>query len=348
MSIQIQMYDTNTLLGVFREMEPASTYFRDLTTTSVVTFDDEYVDFEKVSESRKLAPLIVPMAQGRPIYKDASSVTRMKPAYLKPKDPVSPGRTIKRRPGENLFAPNATSPAQRYNTIIADIMRAHREAIDRREEWMVARGVIDGKVELSGPDYPTRMVDYQRDPSHTVTLSTTFWDDSTTYPIMDDIQEWIDRVRRAKFGGPVSRITVGAEVLGVMLKNESVLAQLDMFRRGSNANLNTGLRSGEYVEYIGNIGPNIELWVNSDYYDTPDGNVETFLDPKTVVLSGPNVNVVRCFGAILDDKAGFNAMPVFPKMWANEDPAVTYVMSQSAPLPVVVNPNNTLSAKVLA
>jgi len=348
MAIQVQMYDTATLLGLFREMEPASTYFRDLTSNSVVTFEDEYIDFEKVSESRKIAPLIVPTAQGRPIYSEASTVTRFKPAYLKPKDPVSPGRVIKRRPGESLFSPNTLSPIQRYNAIIGDIMRAHREAIERREEWMVARAVIDGQVTLSGPDYPTRVVDYQRDANHTVTLSGTFWDNATTYPIMDDIQTWIDRVRRADFGGPVNRLTVGDEVLGVMLKNEGVLAQLDTQRRGTNADLNTGLRSGDYVEYIGRLGPNLELWVNSDFYETPAGAVEKFLDPKEIVLTGPNINVVRAFGAILDDKAGFNAMPAFPKMWSSDDPSVTYVMTQSAPLPVVVNPNNSLKAKVLA
>lgn len=348
MTIQVQLYDTATLLGLFREMEPASTYWRDLTSNSVVTFEDEYIDFEKVSEGRKIAPLIVPTAQGRPIYSEASSVTRFKPAYVKPKDAVSPGRVIKRRPGESLFAPNTQTPIQRYNAIIGDIMRAHREAIERREEWMVARAVIDGKVTLSGPDYPTRVVDYQRDATHTVTLSGTFWDSSTTYDIMGDIQTWIDRVRRAKFGGPVNRLTVGDEVLGVMLKNEGVLKQLDTQMRGTNADLNTGLRSGEYVEYIGRLGPNLELWVNSDFYELPDGSTEKFLDPKTVCLTGPNVNVVRAFGAILDEEAGFNAMPVFPKMWRNPDPAATYVMSQSAPLPVVVNPNNSLSAKVLA
>lgn len=346
MSIQIQMYDTSTLLGLYREMEPPSAYFRDLTSNSVVTFEDEYIDFEKVSENRKLAPLVVPTVQGRPVYSEASSVTRVKPAYVKPKDPVSPGRTIKKRPGENMFMDGQMSPLARYNAIIGDIMRVHRESIDRREEWMCARAVIDGKLTLEGPDYPTRVVDYGRNADQTVVLSGSFWSDSA-HDILGDIQTWIDRVRRAKFGGPVSRLTVGSEVAGPLLRNESVRAQLDLNTRGTNADLNTGLRDGGYVEYVGKLGPNLELWINSDFYETPEGEAVPFLDPKDVVLTGPNVNTVRAFGAILDDKAGFRAMPVFPKMWANDDPAVTYVMSQSAPLPVVVNPNNTLKATVL-
>lgn len=348
MAITVQMYDTSTLLGLYREVEAPSAYWRDLCFNTVVTFEEEYVDFEKIREGRKLAPLVVPTVQGRAVYSEASSVTRIKPAYVKPKDAVSPGRVIKRRPGENLFAPNQMSPQARYNAIIGDILRVHRQTIDRREEWMAARAIIDGKLTLEGPDYPTRLVDFQRAANHTVTLASgSRWGDSGVKP-MADIQTWVDRVRRAQFGGPVNRLTVGAEVLPVLLADADVQKQLDTQLRGSNADLNTGLRSGEYVEYIGRLGPNLELWVNSDFYEDPTtGTATPFLDPKTVTLTGPNVMGVRCFGAILDEKAGFNAMSVFPKMWSQEDPSATFVMSQSAPMTVPVNPNNTLSAKVL-
>lgn len=350
MTIQVQLYDTSALLGLYRQVEAPSTYFRDLLFGSVVTFDDEYIDFEKIREGRKLAPLVVPTAQGRPVYAEASELTRLKPAYVKPKDPVSPGRVIKRRPGENLFAPNTMSPQARYNALVGDIIRYHRETIDRREEWLAARAVIDGKVTLEGPDYPTTVVDFKRAANHTVTLTGTEAWNSTSYAgsRMADIQSWINRVRRADFGGPVNRLTVGSGVLEFLLQDDDVKRQLDTQFRGTNADLNTGLRSGEYVEYIGKLGPNLELWVNSDWYENTSGVAVPFLGEGEVVLTGPNTMGVRCFGAILDESAGFNALPVFPKMWRNEDPAATFVMSQSAPLPVPVNPNNTLKATVLA
>lgn len=349
MAINVQLYDTDTLLGLYREVQEPSTYWRNLCFNSVITFEDEYIDFEKIREGRKLAPLVVPTVQGRAVYSEASNVTRMKAAYVKPKDSVSPGRVIKRRPGENLFAQNSLSPQARYNAIIGDILRVHRETIDRREEWLAAQAIINGKITLSGPDYPTRVVDFGRDAQHTVTLGVgARWGDAGVKP-MTDIQSWIDRVRRAQFGGPVNRLTVGSAVLPVLLADADVLKQLDTQTRGTNADLNTGLRAGEYVEYIGKLGPNLELWVNSDFYEDPDtGTATPFLDTKTVVLTGPNIMGVRCFGAILDEKAGFNATPVFPKMWSQEDPSATFVMSQSAPLTVPVNPNNSLSAKVLA
>lgn len=350
MAIQHQLYDTAALMGLYRQVEAPSTFFRDLCFGSVVTFEDEYIDFEKIVENRKLAPLVVPTTQGRPVYEEASKIQSFKPAYVKPKDAVSPSRVIKRRPGENLLADNMMSPQARYNAIIGDILRVHRETIDRREEWMCAQAVLNGSVTLSGPDYPTSVVDYQRASNHTVTLSGAAAWNSASFAgsRMADLQSWINRVRRAQFGGPVNRLVVGSAVLEYLLKDPEVEKQLNTQTRGTAANLNTGLRTGDYVEYIGNLSSNLQLWVNSDYYTLPNGTAQTFMAETDILLVGPNVNGVRCFGAILDEKAGFRAQQVFPKMWSQEDPSATFVMTQSAPLPVVVNPNNTLRATVLA
>ena len=347
MTIQISPLDTSTLLGFYREVPAPSSYFRTLFVSIVVTADDEYIDFEKLVEGRKLAPLVVPMAQGRPIYSEAAKMTRIKPAYLKPKDPVSPGRAIKRRPGEAMFSPNAMSPQARFLAIIGDILRTHRNAIERRIEWLCAEAALYGKVTLEGPDYPTVTVDFGRAANHTVTLSgDSLWNGADA-DIMGDLNTWIERVRRAPFGGPVNRITLGKNVVAHFLADEGVRKQLDTQVRGTNGELNTGLRTGEYSERLGRLG-NVEIWTTSDFYELPDGTTKDFMDPNGVLLSGPNVNMVEAYGAILDDKANFQALPVFPKQWTNDDPAVTYVMSQSAPITVPVNPNGTLFAKVLS
>ena len=46
------------------------------------------------------------------LSRDAVHVTRLKPAYVKPKDPVNPNRMIQRRPGELL--PGAGNPGPAY------------------------------------------------------------------------------------------------------------------------------------------------------------------------------------------------------------------------------------------
>lgn len=344
MPIEVKIHDTNTLLGVMTEMEPPSSYWLDLCFGSQMTFEDEYIDFEKLTKMRKLAPFVAPSAQGRPIYSQGSTVTRLKPAYIKPKDTVNPFRQVRRRPGE-LLSRSPASPGARFNAVLADILREHREAIERRWEWLAAQAVINGSVTIADEDYPERVVNFGRASNHTITLSGGgVW--SSSSDIIGDLNAWRARVRAASFGGVTNRLTVGGDAWAVMQSNAGIKAQLDTQYRGTNASLNTGLREGLEVEYVGRIGT-LDIYVYSDYYQDNSGAAVPFLDSKSVVLTGPNVQGVRAFGAILDKAAGLRALPIFPKQWDQEDPSATYVMSQSAPLMVPVNPNNTLKAKVL-
>lgn len=348
MSIEIRPQDTSTLLGMYRDVPAPVNYFRNLFVDSVFNSEDEFIDLGKISEDRKLAPLVIPTAQGRPIFSEAASMARLKPAYLKPKDPISPSRALKRRPTENLFDVNTLSPFQRYLALVGDILMGHRKAIENRLEWMAAEAALYGKVTLEGPDYPTTIVDFGRDPSHTVTLSDPdrVWSNPEA-PIIDDINGWVEQIRRAPFGGPVTRITIGKDVVGPFLANKQVKATRDMFLRGTDGQVGSTIRNGDYSEMIFKIG-NLEVWTTSDWYTAPEGGgVQEYMPAKGVLLSGPNLNMVECYGAILDLDAQLKALPVFPKQWKNEDPSVTYIMTQSSPLMAPVNPNNTLFATVL-
>jgi hypothetical protein len=346
MTIQVQMYDTSTLLGVMRQLAQFNSYWLDLCFQNAVNFTDEYIDFEKLVDHRKLAPFVAPTAQGRPIYSEGSNVTRLKPACIKPKDPVNPNRMIKRRAGE-LLSLTPQSPGQRFNAIIGDILSEHSKAIQRRWEWMGAQAVLNGAVTVVGEDYPERLVDFGRDAEQTIVLTgTAAWNGSAP-TIIENINTWRAMMRLAKFGGPSNRLTVGADAWEAMRKSAELKDQLDTRYRGTEATLNTGVREGMEVEYVGSLSGTLPVYVYSDYYEQEDGTTVQMMDPRDVVLTGPNVNGVRAFGAILDQKANFQALPIFPKMWPQEDPALAFVMSQSAPLMVPVNPNNTLRARVV-
>lgn len=348
MAITPTLYDTSTLLGVMQEFASVPDYWLSLCFGSTVNFTDEYIDFEKVSENRKLAPLVVPTAQGKPMYSKASKVQRFKPAYVKPKDAVVPTRLIRRLPGE-LMAAQPLTPDQRHQAVVADIIRTHREGIERRMEVMAAQAIMNGQITLVDEDYPEQTISFGRDAGHTVTLtSTARWDQSGA-DIMGNIETWRDTMRKAAFGGAATRMTVGGDVWAVMRKDASLLKQLDTTMRGTAANFRTGLRdsSGE-VEYMGNLGGNLDVFVYSDYYHNAAGTVVPIMSSKDVILTSPNVQGVRAFAAILDTDANYQPLTIFPKMWKQEDPSAMFIMSQSAPLMVPVNPNATFKATVLS
>lgn len=354
MSITPTLHDTSALLGVMRDddmMMPPSNYWLSMFGSTVV-FDDEYVDFGQIQENRKLAPLVVPTAQGVPIYSAAEKVTRVKPAYVKPKDAVSASRVIKRVAGFGELAPSsaAMSPQQRYMAIVADILRQHRTAIERTWEWMASEAVQNGAITLEADNYPKTVIDFQRDAGQTITLTATnFWGD-TGVSIVGLLENWKKMMRRAKFGGPATRLTVGTDVWDVMRTDDELkeLLHADYRAQSGGMNLNLGVLEGLDVEYVGKISGTTEVYVYSDYYELPDGTLTEFMSPKDVVLTASNINGARCFGAIQDISAGFQPLAIFPKMWNADDPSATFVMSQSAPLMVPMAPNRTLKATVVA
>ncbi len=347
------IYDSRTLLGVFADdvhMMPPSSYWLDNFFQQQIEFDTEEIDFGKISDVRKLAPLVVPTAQGKPIYTAAERRTVVKPAYVKPKDPVTATRMIRRAAGiGDLGRQQPMSPKQRYDAIIGDIQRQHRYAIERRWEWMAANAILFGLNTLEDEAYPLTIVDFGRDAAHSITLGVgTRWGDAGV-SILKGLQGYINTVRNAKFGGVVNRLTIGSTAWSIMQEDEEIREFLNVqFKSNAGINLNLGLKEGLEVEYVGKLSNNLDVYVYSDYYQNPDGTVVPFMDPRDVVLTSPSVRGVRCFGAIQDIGANLQAMPVFSKMWNQEDPSATFVMNQSAPLMVPVNPNATMRVRVAA
>lgn len=346
-----EIYDTRTLLGVFWDdffMEPPENYWLQFFPRTL-NFTTENIEFSQITDVRKLAPLVVPTAQGVPIYTAAERITTVKPAYLKPKDPVTASRMIRRAAGYGeLGQLTPLSPQQRYDAIVADIVRQHRFAIERRWEWMAAGAIIDGKNTLVDDRYPLTVVNYGRAAGHTVTLTSgNRWGD-TGVSILDFLAAARSTTRRAKFGGVTSRLTVGSDVWDVMRKDPEIKELLNtQYRSGSNVNLKLGMLEGLEVEYVGNI-ETLEVYVYSDWYQTPDGTVVPYMSPKDIVLTGPGVQGVRCFGAIQDTRARLQPLSVFMKMYEEEDPSATMILTQSAPLMVPINPNSTFKATVVA
>ena len=343
-----ELWETHTLLGVYREMDEPPRYWLDLLFGNELQSDDEYIDFEKIPRAgRKLAPFVAPMAQGRPIYEEGGRVARFKPAYIKPSDPVTPNRIMRRRPGA-LLGPDSNTPMARYDAIKADIIAYHRVAVERRWEWLAARAVIDGKVTIEGDDYPTQLVDFGRAAGHTVVLGNgARWGDSGV-SIFDSIQGFVDLMHAAQFGGAPNRLTIGTDVWKVMRRNEEVMKEMDTTRRGTDVDIKTGLLPAGEARFVGNLGPTLDVWVYNDYY-TSGNSVVPFMSPKDVVFTGPNVEGHRCYGIIQDLRAQFQAMPVFPCNYVTTgDTVIEQILTQSAPLMVPVNPNATLKATVVA
>lgn len=351
MTIPVTMYDTTTLLGVFRFFIDSQTYWLDNFFTGEVHSDNEYIDFEKISDVRRIAPLVAPLAQGKPIYTEGGAVTRVKPSYSKMKDPVGPTRTFRRRPGE-LANPDTTTNniLARWNSLVADISGAHKNALSRLWEWMAARATIDATITIYGEAMPERTVAFGRDAGQTVVLTGGARWGQSGVSIMSMVNSWKATMRLAQFGGAPSRITMAPNVWEIVRVDAEIRALMStqIAYAGSRPDIILGIRDNvPGVDYVGSLDANLPIFVYNDFYHAYDGTVTPYMGASDVVLTGPGINGVRCFGAIADPNANFQPLSIYPRMYLENDPPAAMILTQSSPLMVPVNPNATFKATVI-
>ncbi|PTQ70842.1 major capsid protein E [Nitrosomonas oligotropha] len=318
-------YDTDTLLGVQNSLDSDDTFLLDLFFPNIVTFDTSSISFDKVDDDGRLAPYVSPMVAGKVMKAKGQVQKKFTPAYLKPKDVVDPERVLIRRAGEEVGG--RMSPEQ-------------RRRIRRRLEHMAAQVLLQGKITVSGEDYPTVEVDYERTVGNTIVLTLgARWGEATATPL-DDIEAW-----GALSEAPINTLVMDRKAYRNFVKNPDVQKLLDG-RRNSRSELETGPNNGRLFSYKGTVGSDIEVWVYSGYYRDEAGNKVNYLPDNTVIAGSAAIDGVRAFGAILDPVAGYQALEMFPKNWISDDPAAEFIMTQSAPLLIPRRPNASIAVTV--
>lgn len=317
----------------------------------------EEILFSKLTTTRKVAPFMLPNEQGKPIYRrEGEALKSFKPAYTKPKDAVRPSEMLQRQPGE-LVRQGLLTPQARYNAEVIRIAQYHRNAITRLWEWMAAKAILDGQVTIqyigdNGQKGQKVTLDFGRAAGHTITLGAgSRWGDNGV-SIMDTIQTWLDTMAAAEFGGAANRLILGSAAYAKFKKDAEIKDLMDTRYRGSpDITVNRGIVRKDVMQpltYVGTLGAGLEVYLYTGQFQGDDGTMVNIMDPRDAVLTAPGVAGIKAFGAILDEDADLQATDIFSKMWSQQDPSARFIMSQSAPLMIPVNPNRTLRARVVA
>lgn len=354
----VNLYNTQTLIAIQQRFADLPDGFWRRLYNRVVTSDREAIAFDLLdTPSRKLAPFVAPNVQGRVMRAEGFSTREFTPAYVKPKHVVEPSKALRRTFGEAIGGSLLAN--QRFDLHVANNMRLERESIERRWDWMAAMATIYAEITISGQDYPAQTVNFRRDASLTETLAgAARWDQVGSDPL-GDLQTKVT----ASFNLGMSAITdlvYGTDAWSAFISGHAdVIALLDNTQRGSTSDFSrTGLNQiTSNAQAMGEIsstqGGTFRLWRYSNWYDevdeeTGETSVGYYLDSRDVVGYGPALDGVAAFGAIQDARAGLQPATMFPKMWENEDPSVIYTMTQSAPLFVPMNPNNSFRLRVIS
>lgn len=338
-------FSTTKLLGVLAALDRPRRAMFDLFFPTEVTFDTEEIAFDKLDKARRLAPFVSPYIAGKAQRARGAQVVTFKPAYVKPKNVITPDATLKRLPGESLNG--VLSPEARRNRIIVQTLRDQDDQISRREEWMAIQGLLTGKIVVEGDEYPKQEVDFGRPAGHTVVLAgAARWGQAGVKPLAN-LRTWATSVSQASGFNP-RHVVMDPLAADLFLADADVKGILDNRRQAGGelqlAGVVTGAQ-GEEIVKIGEIGQFV-FWQYQQVYTDDAGNTQKMLPDNTVIMGSPTgLEGYRAYGAILDHKA-LRAMSRFPKMWEEQDPSVENLMTQAAPLPVMGRPEATLAATV--
>lgn len=336
----MDIFTIGVLRRVVQELPPPEPFFLNRYFREEQREESEEIHFDVANSKRRIAPFVAPIVAGKVVQSLGYITKTFKPAYVKDKRVFDSSRPLKRVIGEKIGG--EISAAQRLNILLANDLQDQLDMLTRRQELMAIEALRTGKVTVTGDNYPTVVVDFGRhaDLTKVLTLGAR-WGEAGVEPLTD-IEAWGLLVAKHS-GVAATEVTMDTKAWQLFSASEKVQKLLDRFRGKSTLAETLSPRSGGI--YMGSDGVR-DYFVHNDWYEDESGATQQHLPDYTVIMTGPGLDGVRCYGAIKDEKAGFQALPYFAKSWPEEDPAVRYLLMQSAPLPVPYRINGSFCATV--
>lgn len=340
----MNIFTTAFLNGVVDSLLRTPSFLLDLFFPLVVNSEQEEIKFDVEDGKRRIAPFVHPLKEGKLVEDLGYQTKTFTPAYIKDKRVFDPSKALKRRAGERIGGEMSNIDRARANLAVA--LDDQLEMLTRRLEVMGAEVLRTGKSTITGEGYPSVVVDFGRAVGHTVTLGAgSKWGDAGVKPL-DNLEDWALTVAQAS-GATVTDVVFTVGAWRKFRENADAQKAIDI-QLGQLANFQIPIASVEGLEFKGTIGSK-RLWVYTGWYVDPQtGNEVAIIQDGWVILVAANGLLgTRHFGAIRDEEAGFQAREFFSKSWITPDPAIRYLLMQSAPLIVPYRPNASMAVQVI-
>ena len=345
--MSIDIFNTHVLSKVVEKLDRPSSFLLDVFFGQEQTEEAEEIHFDIDQSKPRLTPFVSPLVAGKVVDDEGFTTKSFKPAYVKDKRRFDTNRPFKRSIGEKIGG--TLSPQQRLDANLSRTLTKQLENLTRREEVMASEALRTGKITVTGDNYPTVVVDFQRDPSLTVALAEKSRWGEAGVNVLNDVEDWVAKIQE-KSGAVGRTVIMDALAWRAFKANEKVEKLLDIRRLKDSANITLGPiafgQGNDLARSVGTIG-DLDFWVYNDRYIDDNDKPQKLLPDYTVLIGSPSqLEGTRCYGAIQDEKSGLRAQRFFCKSWLEEDPAVRWLLLQSAPLLVPYRPNASFCATV--
>lgn len=332
----MDMFDTRTMIAALEQMYPPKIFLLDTFFKEKLNYTTKYVDIDIEKGKRRLAAFVRPTSQGKLVEKRGFTTKTIEAPYIKEKVNVTNIDIMRRQMGQTVYMGGKT-PAQKAEEELAKNLIYLRERLVRREEWMASNLLQTGKVTLDG-EYEGYEIDFGMDSSHLFTPSTD-WDDAGSDPIKD-LRDWCQTI--AKDSGIVpNTVIMGSNAVNHFINHEKVQKLLNLLKLNMGEIKTSDLPNG--ASFYGTLavgGATVDIWSYNEWYENESGVLVPMVDENKVILGNPSARTSRSYAAIQDVEfdgsasggTDIYAVSYFAKSWFEHDPAVRWLLLQSAPV----------------
>lgn len=345
-------YTTKTMLPAVEVMPRTASFLRETffpraKDNTVVT---EKVELDYRKGKRKMAPFVAPRVGGITQTRDGFKTFEIAPPRIAPQRLMTVEDVTARGLGEGVYTKK--TPAQRELDLIAKDLLDLGDQIDRREEWMTAQLLFNGKVIVQG-----------------------YSDNNLTNPVEQEIDYGFDNYENLSgtdlFTDPAAKpITYLREKHRELVKNAGVAPNILLFGNDAYEGFINNAEVKEYfdkqhmlmgqikpslqtdnVVYIGTINEiGVELYLYNDWYIDETGVEHSFVPNDKMLLGRTDIGHYE-YAAVTQLESGGKYMTYegarVPKFWADFANDAKMVRLTSRPVPVPSNVDAWFVASVV-
>lgn len=353
MDLNTLLYTDAQLQAVIDDRKKARLFF--LESFGMQLFSDtENIIFERIQSDDRITPFVSPLATAIAATSRGHTAEMFRPAYLKPKDVISPQQVTVRRAGEALTG--SLSPKQRYLMALLAAAERQRNTLIKTQEVMARDLLRNGYLIVEGEQYPAMKVDFHRKAENSGAVAPVdAWDkagaDTAPSSPVEQLQDWLMSMEH-----PTARIIIGKGAYKYLMQDPKWEKLQNKDYRGNATDLNFDFTQMALDQTIfhGTIGiSRIPVFSTSATYEVEKRTVNgvttevlPYVEDNEIYLLPHANHGTRCYAIIQDAKANYEARTHFYKHWIPDDPSIPHIMTQSSPLPVHHHINSTLCKQV--
>jgi len=337
----VDIYKPQFMIRMVEQMPPLHTFLKTTFFNQVVRFPTESVTFDVKKGGMSMAPFVHSRIGSVVLERQGYKTETYKPPLVAPKRVLTTDDLDARLPGEALF--NGLRPGQRQIELLQNDLIELDNAITRREEWMCAKLLCEGRIHVVGEGID-EMIDFGFENLIDVDVP---WDDFVNSDPMQDLNMAIDKI--AETGHSANIAIADNETMRIFIRNRKLKELLDI------KNFSMGIIAPEIqrngVTYYGFL-PECGLYLygyngkyadndnpNPDYPDVQPGDkgfvpkVHSLITKGRVIVASTSMPTAMLYGVIKDLQIGNFMRARVPKQWDQQEPSERYVKISSRPLP---------------